>query len=127
MSLNETVLFAGVGSKLVPVMVTELPIRPRAGLKLVIVGAVGEVTANAALVAVLPPTVTVTGPGVAPLGTAVTSCMALAELTVAATPLNLTVSFAPVVLKFVPVIVTEVPTIPLVGVKLVIVGGVVTV
>lgn len=48
--------------------------------------------------------------------------------TVALIPLNFTVSLATVELKFVPLIVTVVPTVPLVGLKLEIVGaGVVTV
>jgi hypothetical protein len=42
--------------------------------------------------------------------------------TTAAVPLKLTVLSAQVVLKFVPVMVTVSPTLPLVGVKLVIVG-----
>ena len=42
--LNLTVLFAGVVSKLVPVMVTEAPTKPLVGLKVVIVGVVAVVT-----------------------------------------------------------------------------------
>jgi hypothetical protein len=73
----------------------------------------------AALVAVPPGVVTLSGPVVAAAGTV--AWIAVAEVTVklALTPLNLT-AVAPV--KVVPVIVTTVPTSPLVGVKLVIVG-----
>lgn len=42
--LNFTVLLAGVVSKFVPVIVTVVPIRPLAGLKLVMVGAGTVVT-----------------------------------------------------------------------------------
>ena len=72
------------------------------------------------LVAVPPGVVTLSGPVVAPAGTV--ASIAAAEVTVklALTPLNVT-AVAPV--KFVPLIVTLVPTGPLVGVKLVIVGG----
>jgi hypothetical protein len=73
-----------------------------------------------ALVAVPPEVVTLIGPVVDPVGTVAE--IAVAELTVkvALVPLNRT-AVAPV--KFVPLIVTLVPTGPLVGVKLVIVGG----
>ena len=79
------------------------------------------------LVAVNPPTVTVMDPEVAPAGTAATNCVAEAEDTVAAVPLNFTELFVFVVLKFVPTIVTGVVTGPIPGENEVIVGGVVTV
>src|SRR2546425_9356556 len=77
-----------------------------------------------ALVAVPPDVVTLIGPVVAPLGRVV--AIEVDEFTVklAATPLMVT-DVAPV--KFVPVIVTLAPTGPLVGEKLVIVGGGMTV
>jgi len=50
--------------------------------------------------------------------------VAVALVTLAATPLNITVLLAAVVLKPVPVMVTEVPIAPVAGVKLVMVGGV---
>src|SRR6185503_16026541 len=104
----------------VPVIVTLVPTGPLVGVKFVIVGA-GITVKLAALVAVPPGVVTLTGPVVAPAGTV--AWIAEAEVTVklaALTPLNRT-AVAPV--KFVPVIVTLVPTGPLVGVKLVIVGA----
>src|SRR5438445_5494863 len=78
-----------------------------------------------ALVAVPPGVFTLSGPVVAPLGTVAE--IEVAEVTVkfvALVPLNRTAE-APV--KFVPVICTVVPTEPLVGEKLVIVGGLTTV
>ncbi len=120
--LNLTVLLAAVVLKFVPVIVTVVPIGPLVGVKLVIVG--GETVKVPLLVPVKAPTVTEIFPVVAPLGTLTTSCVAVAVVGVAAVvPLNLTVLLAAVVLKFVPVIVTVVPTGPLVGVKLVTVGG----
>jgi hypothetical protein len=124
--LTCTASLAAVVLKFVPVMVTEVPTGPLVGTKLVIVGGVVTVK-EPPLVAVRPPTATVTVPVVAPLGTVTTSCVPVAEVTVAEVPLNLTVLFVLVVLKFAPAIVTEVPTGPLVGEKLAIVGGTVTV
>jgi len=111
--------------KPVPWIVTEVPTGPLVGVKDVIVGAVVTVKSDA-LVAVPPGVVTVILPVTAPLGTlAVTRVPApFTENVVAATPPNFT-EVAPV--KPVPWIVTEVPTGPLVGVKDVIVGAVVTV
>jgi hypothetical protein len=77
-------------------------------------------------VAVLPPTVTVIGPVVAPTGTVVMIWVEVQLVTAAAVPLNLTALLAGVVLKFVPVMVIVSLTWPLVGVKLVIVGTVLT-
>ena len=60
---------------------------------------------------------TVIGPVVAPEGTVVEICVLVAEMTVAATPLNSTVSCEDVVLKPVPLMTTEVPTGPVRGVN----------
>jgi hypothetical protein len=88
--LNFTTSFAGVESKPVPLMVTEVPVIPLPGEKFVIVGApLPLVTVKGdELVAVPEGTVTLTGPVVAPLGTATTNCVALADVTTAAVPLN---------------------------------------
>jgi hypothetical protein len=72
-------------------------------------------TVNDGPCAFLPFTVIATFPVVALAGTSTTSCVAEADETVAATPLNVTWFSAAVVLKFVPVIVTSVPVTPLVG------------
>src|SRR3989442_337907 len=109
--------------KLVPLMVTLVPTGPLAGVKLVTVGGLTTVKLPA-LLAVPPGVVTLIGPVVAPLGTV--AAIEVDEFTVkpALVPLKAT-TVAPV--KFVPLIVTVVPTPPLVGEKLVIVGGGITV
>jgi hypothetical protein len=66
--LNLTVLLAGVGSKLVPVIVTIVPTIPPPGEKFVITGTTIKFEE---LVPVSPDTVTATGPVVAPTGTVV--------------------------------------------------------
>ena len=111
--------------KFVPVIVTVVPMGPEAGVKLVIVGTEGVVTVKSvALVAVLPDTVTVIFPVVAPAGTVAVMLVVVLAVAVAVVPLKRTVLFAGVALKFVPVIVTVAPIRPDVGVKLVIVGRV---
>src|SRR5439155_8682673 len=74
-----------------------------------------------------PPTVTTTFPVVAPAGTGTTMLVADQVVCVAATPLNVTVLVPLVPPKPVPAIVTAVATGPLVGDRLVIVGGTLTV
>jgi hypothetical protein len=117
--LKTRLLFMGVVSKFVPVMVTAVPEVPMVGVKLVIVGApVAPVTVKAtALVAVLVPTVTLIGPVVAAEGTVATISVWVAEVTAAVTPLNLTVLLVGVVEKPVPKMVTVVPSGPLFGVN----------
>jgi len=107
----------------VPLIVTLVPTGPLVGAKLAIAGGLSTVN-ELELVAVPPGVVTLTGPLVAPAGTAV--WIALSEVTekVALTPLNAT-AVAPVKLE--PLIVTEVPTGPLVGEKLAMAGTVRTV
>ena len=112
--------------KLVPVIVTVDPLPALVGINEVIVGA-GITLKLVELVAVWPPTVTVIAPVVAPEGTEVVMLVLVLVVTVALVPLNITVLFAALALKFVPVIVTDVPTGPLVGLKLVMVGGGVTI
>src|SRR5947208_1252001 len=109
--------------KLVPLMVTLVPTGPLPGVKLVIVG--GLITVKlAALLAVPPGVVTLIGPLVAPAGTVAVIAVAEPTVKLALVPLNST-ALAPV--KLVPLIVTLVPTGPLLGVKLEIVGGLMTV
>src|SRR3989442_471317 len=104
-------------------MVTLVPTGPLAGVKLVTVGGLMTVKLPA-LLAVPPGVATLIGPLEAPAGTV--AVIAVAELTVklALTLLNST-AVAP--LKLVPLMVTVVPAPPLVGEKLVIVGGGMTV
>jgi hypothetical protein len=104
--------------KFVPVMMTEVPMRPEAGEKLTMVG--GRMTTKLVpLVAVPAGLVTVMGPVVAPAGTVAVICVLLLTVKAAAMPLKRT-SVVPA--KFVPVMVTEVPTGPDAGEKLVMVG-----
>jgi hypothetical protein len=70
-----------------------------------------------------PPTVTTTGPVVAPDGTGATIDVALQLVGVAAVPLKVTLFVPWVVPKLAPVIVTEVPVDPLLGAMLLIVGA----
>ena len=84
--------FGGRGSKFVPLIVTDVPARPIAGVNPVIVG-VRLATVNAvALVAEPPGAVTPMVPVVAPAGTVTINFDELALETVAAVPLNVTVS-----------------------------------
>ena len=107
--------------KLVPVIVTDVPTGPLAGVNEVIVGAPVTVTVKlVALVAVPPAVVMEMGPVVAPVGTVAVMCVALVTVKVVAEiPLNFT-DVAPV--NPVPVITTDAPIGPLVGVNDVIVG-----
>src|SRR5258706_4068777 len=101
-------------------MVTLVPTGPLVGAKLVMVGGLAVTVKAPLLLAVPPGVVTLIGPVVAPAGTV--AVIEVAELTVKVAPTPLTVTaLAPV--KLVPVIVTLVPTGPLVGAKLVMVGG----
>jgi hypothetical protein len=106
--------------KLVPRIVTVVPTLPLVGLKLVIVGAAPVTLKSVALVAVPAGVVSVILPVVAPLGTTALTFPLSTNVKVAAVPLNFT-ELTPV--KFVPWIATVVPTLPLAGLKLVIVGG----
>jgi hypothetical protein len=112
--LNFTVLFEGVGSKLVPLIVTDVPTAPIVGEKLLTDSTLKLET----LVTVCPPTVTLTGPVVAPTGTVTIRVDELALVTVADVPLNFTVLLDGVGSKLVPLTITDVPAAPKVGEKL---------
>jgi len=87
----------------VPVIVTAVPAVPIVGVKLVMVGAVEVLTVNGVPLVTEPPgVVTEIVPVVAPDGTLVTIRVGSAEMTVAATPLKVTVFWLAVVLKDVP-------------------------
>lgn len=78
-----------VGPKFVPVMVTMPPTGPDVGLTLVIAG--GGVTLKETPLLATPPTVTMTFPVVAPVGTKTSILVALQLLAVpAGVPLNVT-------------------------------------
>src|SRR6059036_1840489 len=85
------------------------------------------VTVNDTPLLASPPTVTITLPVVAPAGTGTTMLVADQPVGVAAVPLNVTELVPWVAPKVVPAIVTAVATGPLVGARLVMVGGTVTV
>ena len=93
MRLNLTLSLLAVVSKLVPVMLTGVPAVAIDAEKPVIVGGpVAPVTVNAELLVVEPAgAVTAIGPVVAPAGTVVTIWFAVADVTVAAVPLKVTV------------------------------------
>jgi hypothetical protein len=123
--LNFTVLVPWVAPKFVPVIVTEVATGPLVGDRLVMLGPV--VTVKLMPLLGRPPTVTTTFPVVAPAGTGTTMLVADQFVGVAVVPLNLTVLVPCAAPKFAPVIVTEVATGPLVGERLVMLGGTVTV
>jgi hypothetical protein len=116
--LKVTVLVPWVDPKFNPVMVTEAPMGPEAGERLLMLGNTVNVTPPLGT----PLTVTTTGPVVAPAGTGTLIEVAAQVVGVAGVPLNVTVLVPCDEPKFVPVIVIEVPTAPEVGVKLVMVG-----
>ena len=82
-------------------------------LALVIVGPDAKKNMSYGLIVLdTPPTVTTTYPVVVPLGTGVTMLVALQDVGVADTPLNVIVLAPCDEPKFVPVMVTDAPTIP---------------
>jgi hypothetical protein len=106
--------------RLLPVMVTTVPMAPLAGAKLAMLGA-GACTVKLLAERAFPPAVvTEILPLVAPLGTVAAICVALFTVKLAAVPLNATM-LAP--LRLVPVMVTVIPTGPLAGVKLATLGA----
>src|SRR5215469_7025580 len=119
--LNVTVLVLCVLPKLVPVMVTGVPMFPEVGLTELMLG-VG-VTVKLTPLLARPFAVTTTLPVVAPEGTAITIVVAFQLTAVPApVPLNVTVLVPWLAPKFVPVIVTWAPTGPEFGFTLVMVG-----
>jgi len=117
--LNET---EGVVRKFVPVIVTGVPTAPLPGLKTEIVGDANTVKLSA-LTSVMPLTVTDIFPVVAPEGTIAVMLVEVEEVTLARTPLNLTIFSSGIVLKLVPDIVTVAPKAPLAGENTVMVGA----
>jgi hypothetical protein len=108
--------------KAVPAIVTAAPIPPLAGLKLAIVGA-GIKVKLLLLVTEPPPVVTPSGPVTAFVGTVALICVSELTVKLAFAPPKAT-CVAPV--RPEPVMVMDFPAAPLVGVKLVIAGGAVT-
>jgi hypothetical protein len=120
--LKRTLLALCVAPKFAPLIVTEVPTAPDAGERLVTLGAV-DATVNVAPLLARPPTVTVTGPVVAPPGTDATMLDALQLVGVTTVPLNRTLLVPCVEPKFAPLIVTDVPTEPDAGERLVTLGA----
>src|SRR5215469_9723795 len=119
--LKVTVLDPCDEPKFEPVMVTEVPTGPEAGLRLEMLG--GTKTAKGTPLLARLPTVTTTFPVVAPLGTGTTMLVALQLVGVAAVPLKVTVLVPCEAPKLVPLIVIDVPTAPDVGLRLVILAA----
>jgi hypothetical protein len=121
--LNFTVLVPCVAPKFAPLMVTEVPTRPEAGFKLVMLGAGGVVTVKLTPLLITPPTVTTTLPVVAPVGTGTTMLVPLQLVGDAVVPLKLTALVPWVVPKLEPVMVTDEAISPDVGLRLVMLGA----
>jgi hypothetical protein len=110
-----------VEPKFVPVIVTDVPGEPEVALKLVMDGG-GKMTEKLTPLLAIPPTVTTTGPLVAPLGTVTAMLLELHVATDAGVPLNVTVLVPWVVPKLSPLTVTAAPVLPEAGFKPVIPG-----
>jgi hypothetical protein len=109
-----TIFTVCAGVRNVPLLVLTLP-KFSFVLSTVIVGRLPvTVIVNVMPLLVAPPTVTVTFPVVAPLGTVAAMLVADHDVGVAVTPLNFTALVPCVAPKFAPVIVTDAPTAPLV-------------
>jgi hypothetical protein len=119
--LSETVLPPCVTPKFTPVMVTELPTGPEVGDRPAVPGDPSTVKYDPLLAT--PDTVITTFPLEAPVGTAAKTAVALQLVTLAVTPLNVTVLVPCVVPKFVPAIEIEVPANPEAGERLVMLGA----
>jgi hypothetical protein len=112
--LKRTALLLAIVWKFVPLMATGVGTGPLLGEKLVMVGAVDESTVKVPALLWLVPQVTRTDPVVAFDGTVTTICVAVADVTVAATPLIVTVGVVqPPARKSVPEIVSVEPGVPL--------------
>jgi len=116
-----TVLVPFVEPKLAPVIVTSVPTAPEVGLRFVMLG-VGSTVKLTPLLGT-PPTVTVTFPVVAAVGTGTTMLASLQFAGVAAAPLNATVLVPCVGWKPAPWIVTAAPIAAAAGDKNWIVGA----
>src|SRR6202034_1323823 len=124
--LNVTVPVPWVAPKFAPVIVTDAPIAPVVGERLVMLGAATTVKLTPLLFT--PLAFTTTLPVVAPVGTVATIDVVLQlVIVVAVVVLNFTVLVPWVDPKFAPVIVTDAPTAPVVGDRLVMLGAATTV
>src|SRR5215472_9061388 len=118
--LNVTVEFPWFAPKFNPVIVSAEPATPEFALRLVITGA----TVNDSPLLACPPTLTMTIPVVAPLGTWIVMLVALQALAAPAEiPLNVTLLLPWLAPKFNPVIVSVAPAAPEFGPRVVIIGA----
>src|SRR5437762_3709878 len=115
--VKDTKLLGSEGSNCDPLIVTGVPAVPTVGENPEMIGPpLFAVTTNGVLLVADPDgVVTLIGPVVAPVGTVVTICVAVALCTTAAVPLNATLFWLAVALKPPPEIVTVVPTGPVNG------------
>src|SRR5689334_12392930 len=118
---NLTLPLPCAGPKFAPLIVITEPIAPVFGASVVMLGA--DVTVKVDPELGCPPTVTTTGPVVAPVGTGAVIEVSLQAVGVVVTPLKLTVLLPCVLRKLVPAITTDVFTAPVLGVRLVIFGA----
>jgi len=118
--LNKTLPVPWLAPKLDPLMVTTVPVSPKEGLKFVMFGDGVTVKLTPLLAEV--PTVTITLPVVAPLGTLVTMLVSLQLVPTTGMPLKVMELNPFVAPKLDPFIVNDVPTGPDEGVKLVMTG-----
>ncbi len=121
--LNVTVLVPCNAAKLVPVIVTDVPNAPAFGFRFVMLGAGRGPTVKKGPLLATQPTVTTTGPVVAPFGTTTPILVALQLLAVPAEiPLNVTLLVPCEDPKFVPEMITGSPTDPVNALRLVMFG-----
>ena len=114
--LKATTLCRTALSKLLPVIVTDVPGDPMLGVNPLMDGTLDAATVNGEpLVAEPFGLVMVIGPVEAPVGTVATIVVGVAEVIVAVTPLNRTVFWPAVGLKPIPWMLTDVPTGPVLG------------
>jgi hypothetical protein len=118
--LKASLLFPWLAPKFVPVIVTSAPTAADVGLTLEMFG--GGITVKFTPLLATLPTVTTTGPVVAPLGTKDEMLVAVQLNAADATPLKETPGAPWTDKKFAPVIVTELLTNPEAGFKLVMIG-----
>lgn len=117
--LNVTVLVPCTRPNALPAIVTDVPVAPKAGLTLEMLG----IIVNAAALLATPPTVTTTLPVSAPEGTGATIMFGDQEVGVVDMPLNETVLVPCVAPKPPPLIATDCPAAPEVGLRLVMLGS----
>lgn len=111
--LKVTLLVPCRGPNPLPAIVTDVPIDPKAGPRLEMLG----ITTNGTALLATPPTVTTTLPVSAPGGKGVTMVLGPQEVGVAETPLNETTLVPCVVPKPPPLITTDCPSGPEVGLR----------